>query len=80
MNKLEEKHITFKRPDRCQFCKQRMYYIDDKRHISEREIRVIKKSKKDYDSFYVHWKCWKAGLKIIKNTIGSYELWYEDLK
>ena len=67
MKKIEDSRDTRgrRRPTKCKFCKKQMYYNDNISHVPEREIQ-IHTNYKNYQSFHVHLKCWKAGLALIE--------------
>ena len=55
-------------PFKCKFCNHQMYDFDDIKQIAERTMRIIGPAN-HYKKFYVHLKCWKAGLTLIKGEV-----------
>lgn len=60
-----------RRPTKCEFCHEKMYYSDDIKHIPERQIQVHTDYGKNYQAFHVHLRCWQAGLALIKGEVAD---------
>ena len=63
-----KKYKGCKCPFKCKFCDHQMYDFDDIKQIAKRIIHIID-SAGHYKKFYVHLKCWKAGLALIKGEV-----------
>lgn len=54
---------------KCKFCNGNLYYRGYPKHREEREVIVRDPLNNKFKKFYVHLKCWKAGLALIGGEV-----------